>query len=75
MFWAENTLPPGVGYAKTVSFIGHLQTFNVGAGFHIVHACLLSVKPNALVKAALQLLPGAVLHPKSYLKTGADGQP
>jgi hypothetical protein len=69
VFWAENTLPPGVAYAKTVSFIGHLQTFNVGAGFHVIHACLLSVKPNALLKAALQVLPDAVVHPKTYLKT------
>jgi hypothetical protein len=59
----------------TLRASGHLQTFNVGAGFHVVHACLLSVKPNALVKAALQLLPGAVLHPKTYLKPVPGGQP
>jgi hypothetical protein len=61
VFWAENEVPSGVRYGATVSFIGHLRTFNLGAGFDVVHACLLSKKPHAILKAALKLLPDAVV--------------
>jgi hypothetical protein len=63
--WVESEdlqLPAGVHYGTHVAVIGNLKTFNVSGGFHVVKACLLGVSPQAMINAALEKYPDAVIH-------------
>jgi hypothetical protein len=56
--------PAGVHYGAHVAVIGNLKTFNIGGGFHVVKACLLDVSPQAMIRAALEKYPDAVIPPR-----------
>jgi hypothetical protein len=62
--WADRILPPGVHYGAHIHVIGNLMSFNVGSGYHIVNACLLDVAPQAMIRAALEHYPAAVIPPR-----------
>jgi hypothetical protein len=62
--WADRILPPGVHYGAHIHVIGNFVTFNVGAGFQLVNACLLAVSPQAMIAAALERYPDAVIPPR-----------
>jgi hypothetical protein len=62
--WADRILPPGVHYGAHIHVIGNLVTFNVGGGFQLVNACLLDVSPQAMIAAALERYPDAVIPPR-----------
>ena len=62
--WEDLQLPAGVHYGAHVAVIGNLKTFNIGGGFHVVKACLLRVSPLAMIKAALEKYPDAVIPPR-----------
>jgi hypothetical protein len=59
--WEDLQLPAGVHCGAHVAVIGNLKTFNVGGGFHVVKACLLAVSPQAMIRAALDKYPDAVI--------------
>jgi hypothetical protein len=62
--WADRQLPPGVHYGAHVHVIGNVITYNVGGGFDIVNGCLLDVSPQAMIAAALERYPDAVIPPR-----------
>jgi hypothetical protein len=62
--WEDLQLPAGVHYGAHVAVIGNLKTFNIGGGFHVVKACLLDVSPQAMIRAALEKYPDAVIPPR-----------
>jgi hypothetical protein len=64
--WADRQLPAGVHYGAHVYVIGNLVTFNVGGGFQLVNACLLNYAPQAMIKAALERYPDAVIPPRGH---------
>jgi hypothetical protein len=64
--WADKQLPPGVHYGAHIHVIGSFVTGNVGGSFDVVNACLLSVTPQAMIKAALEKYPDAVIPPRGH---------
>jgi hypothetical protein len=62
--WADRILPAGVHYGAHVHVIGNFVTFNVGGGFQLVNACLLDESPAAMIAAALERYPDAVVPPR-----------
>jgi hypothetical protein len=62
--WADRQLPAGVHYGAHIHVIGSFITCNVGGGFDIVNACLLDVSPQAMIAAALEKYPDAVIPPR-----------
>jgi hypothetical protein len=62
--WGDGTLPKGVHYGAHISIIGLLKTYNTGAGFDICQACLLDKSPQAMITAAIEHYPEAVLPPR-----------
>lgn len=58
--WAGHVIPPEVRRGQHVKFCGHLRTFNVGHAFEVSNALLLRAGRQAILRAALTLLPDAI---------------
>ena len=62
--WADNQYPKGVHYGAHIFVIGTLRTFNCGGGFDLTMSCLLDKSPQAMITAAIEHYPDAVLPPR-----------
>lgn len=60
-FHGHGHLPEEVGYGKRVSVIGRLRSYNVGATYALTSAHCMSVSPQAMIAAALEKKPDAII--------------
>lgn len=60
-FHGRGQLPDGVRYGRRVAVIGRLRSYNVGTEYALTSAHCLGVSPQAMIAAALEKHPDAVL--------------